>query len=127
MIVVLDTCALLYWTLDKKCLSPKAAGLIAKADRIAISSISIWEIGIKIARGKLAFPVPIAEYAEKLQRTDLFLIIPVDEQIWIKNLELDWKHKDPADRTIVATAIMNGAALITSDLEIRRFYLKTVW
>ena len=44
-----------------------------------------------------------------------------------KNLELDWDHKDPADRTIVATAMLLSSSLVTSDRMIKQFYAEAVW
>ena len=54
-------------------------------------------------------------------------IVAVDERIWLKNLELDWDHRDPADRTIIATAMLSSCPLITSDRVIRRYYAETIW
>ena len=52
---------------------------------------------------------------------------PVDVLTWIKNIELDWDHRDPADRTIVATASLHACPLVTSDSAIRAFYSQTIW
>ena len=53
--------------------------------------------------------------------------MPVDDAIWLKNLDLDWEHQDPADRTIVATALLHDADLVTKDSDIRRFYDRAIW
>ena len=126
-IIVLDTSALIYWTLDPTRVSAKAARAIETADLIQISSISIWEIGIKIKRRKLFIPIQLRTYVEKLKLVDRLEVISVDDEIWLRNLELAWNHKDPADRTIVAMASIRDCALITSDKTIRRFYKQTVW
>jgi len=127
MMIVLDTSALIFWTLDQDRLSPAAARALSCADRIVLSSISIWEIGVKVKRKRLFIPVPIQEFADKLDQIDLLDILPVDVQTWIKNLELDWDRRDPADRTIVATASLHASALVTSDSVIRAFYSETIW
>ncbi len=125
--IVLDTSALIFWTLDKEQLSRAASWAIDDADRIILSSISIWEIGLKVKRQRLFIPVPIQEFADKLERIDRVDILPVDVRTWVKNLELDWDHRDPADRTIVATASLHACPLVTSDAIIRAFYSQTVW
>jgi PIN domain nuclease of toxin-antitoxin system len=125
--VVLDTAPLLYWTLTPEKLSANATQTIQAATEIVISSISIWEIGIKVKRGKLELPLPIDAYAARLKETDRVRIEPVTEQAWLKNLALLWDHKDPADRTIVATASLFGCPLVTSDREILAFYGDVVW
>ena len=125
--VVLDTSALLFWTLDRARLSAAAASAIADADRILVSSISIWEIGIKVSKGRLSIPVPVREYAERLQLVDRVEVLPVDTETWLANLDLQWEHRDPADRSIVATALLKSCPLVTSDTTIRAFYGQSVW
>ncbi|MDE0029948.1 MAG: type II toxin-antitoxin system VapC family toxin [Deltaproteobacteria bacterium] len=125
--IVLDTSALIFWTLDKERLSRAASWAIADADRILLSSISIWEIGLKVMKQRLFIPVSIQEFTEGLERIDRVDIRPVDVRTWIKNLELDWEHRDPADRTIVATASLHACPLVTSDAAIRSFYSHTIW
>ena len=125
--IVLDTSALLYWTLDPEHLSTPARQAIQEADQIIISSISIWEIALKIKRGKLEIPLPIREFVVRLQNLGKLEILPVDVQTWLDNLELDWDHRDPADRTIVAIATRRACPLVTSDAAIANFYLQTVW
>ena len=126
-VIVLDTSALVFWTLNRDRLSRTAAQAIADADRIALSSISIWEIGIKVKKGQLSIPISIQEFTDKLEQIDRLDILPVDVQTWIKNLELDWDHRDPADRTIVATASLHACPLVTSDSTIRAFYSQAIW
>jgi PIN domain nuclease of toxin-antitoxin system len=125
--VVLDTSALLFWTLDPAQLPASAAEAIQSADRVLVSSIAIWEIGIKIKRGRLAIPISVREYAERLKSVDQVEILPVDELTWIESIDLDWEHRDPADRVMVATATRFGCPLVTSDGVIARFYAKSVW
>ena len=91
------------------------------------SSISIWEIGIKVMRKKLIIPITIDAYVQRLQEIDRLSLVPVDDKIWLENLHLEWAHKDPADRTIVATAKLNDCPLLTSDTIIAQFYRRTVW
>ncbi len=64
--IVLDTSALLFWTLDQERLSAIAAQSISDTERIGVSSMSIWEIGIKSKKGKLLLPVSLKEFADGL-------------------------------------------------------------
>lgn len=125
--VVLDTSALLYWTLDPGQLSLAARRTIEQADRLVISSISVWEIALKVKRGKLDIPLSIIDYAERLQRLETLEILSVDHQTWLENLDLDWEHHDPADRTIVAIATRLACPLVTSDRVVADFYRETIW
>lgn len=125
--VVLDTSALIYWTLVPGALTEQAATAIAAAEAVVISSISIWEIGLKVKRGKLELPLTPAELVVKLEATDRVRIEPVTSAIWLRSVDLEWEHKDPADRTIVATASLLHCQLVTSDLEIQAYYPSALW
>ena len=125
--IVTDTATLLFWTLDRERLSGPAARAIADADRIGVSSISIWEIGVKVGKGKLSIPLSIRAFTDRLEQVDRVEVLPVDVATWLKNLELDWDHRDPADRTVVATAILHACPLVTPDAAIRAYYPQTIW
>lgn len=125
--IFLDTCALLYNAFEKRGLSSTAAQKIEGSDGFLISSISIWEIGIKIKKGKLNIPIPLEEFISKLHQVHHFYILPIDEKIWMDSLNLNWDHRDPTDRVIVASADANHMELITSDRIILNFYSKAVW
>ncbi|MEA3438952.1 MAG: type II toxin-antitoxin system VapC family toxin [Chloroflexota bacterium] len=125
--IVLDTSALLYWTLDPKKLSPAARQAIDGADYLVISSISVWEIALKVKRGKLEIPLMIDEFVERLNKLKKLEILSVDVQTWLDNLALKWAHRDPADRTIVAIAQRYGCPLVASDCVIADFYEGTIW
>ena len=125
--IVLDTSALIYWTLDPAHLSEKARQAIEHAEQIVISSISIWEIALKVKRHKLIIPLSITDYIERLNRLEALEILAVDVQTWLDNLDLPWEHRDPADRTIVALATRIDCPLITSDRVMAGYYQKTIW
>ena len=126
---LLDTCALLWYSLDDKKLSARAKLECEKIPRTGgfVSAISIWEIGLKIENGKLDINTNIADYVNRLRKMGTIEIIPVDENIWLKNLALDWSHRDPADRTIVATAILKKLPIITSNKIISDYYDNVIW
>ncbi len=125
--VVLDTAALLYWTLDPVQLSPTASQAIEDAGRVLISSISVWEIALKVKRQKLILPLSIPEYVDRLHQLEALEILPMDVQAWLDNLDLPWEHRDPADRTIVALAARSGCPLVSSDAAIAAYYPQTIW
>ena len=125
--IVLDTSALIFWTLDPQRLSPKAKQALEQADHILISSISLWEIALKVKHQKLDIPLPMNEYVDRLRQLGSLEILAVDIQTWLDNVDLLWDHRDPADRTIVALAARNNCPLITSDEMIANFFAKTIW
>lgn len=127
MTIVLDTATLLYFTFFPQELSATAQQTIQSAEKLVISSISIWEVGVKVQKGKLMIPLAVKEFAAKLEELERLEIVPVTSEVWLANLALAWSHRDPADRTIVATALLLSAPLVTPDREIQGFYTSVVW
>jgi PIN domain nuclease of toxin-antitoxin system len=122
-VIVLDTHALLWWALDPGKLSAPAATALAEMERSGgfASAISIWELGIKVKRKKLELPITVDELARRIERGGVVDLVPVDATTWLRSLALPWDHSDPADRVIVATALLKGVPLLTKDDAIRSF------
>lgn len=126
MKLLLDTCALLWWTLDQQQLSHHVLSTLNEQE-LYVSSISLWEIGIKIKNKKLDIGMSIKTYVEKLHDISTLTILSVTEETWVSNIELPWDHKDPADRTIVATAELMQSWIVTTDQIMSAFYPKIFW
>lgn len=128
--ILLDTHVLLWWALDPDRLSSAAAASLQAMERRGgfASAISIWELGIKVQRGKLDLGISIAEFTRRIQKIGMIELLPVNTATWLRSLELAWDHRDPADRVIVATAILQDVPLLTADTEIHRFGgISCVW
>ncbi|MBN3897515.1 MAG: type II toxin-antitoxin system VapC family toxin [Nostoc sp. NOS(2021)] len=89
--------------------------------------MSIWEIAIKIKNKKLDLGVNLNEYVVTLKKSSTVQIVPIDENIWMESVNLEWGHRDPVDRVVVALARSNQAAIITTDKEIANFYSEVIW
>lgn len=128
--IFLDTCALLWWSLDPNALSQPAKAICAEMEERGgyASSISIWEIGTKVKRGKLDLGISVSEFARRIEQSGVVELVSVDLTTWLKSLSLDWEHRDPADRVIVATALLLGLPILTKDALMRTFRgVQTVW
>lgn len=99
-------------------LSAAAATVCARMERDGgfASSISIWELAIKVKRGKLEMPLAIDDLVRRLEKTGVIELLAVDTATWIQSAALEWAHRDPADRVIVATAMLKGLPLLTKDV-----------
>lgn len=130
MKIVLDTCALIWWSLDPDKLSQQAKEVCNQMENEKnglVPSTSVWEIAIKIKNKKLDLGVDIDEYVNTLKKLDFIRIIPIDENIWLESVKLEWEHRDPVDRVVVAVAKINQAAIITADKKIANFYPLVIW
>ncbi len=128
--IVLDTCALIWWSLDPDRLSTAAkhcCNQMEKGKNGLVPSIAIWEIAIKIKNQKLDLGVDLNQYVAALKKSDVVTIVPINEDLWLESVKLEWIHRDPADRIVVALASINQASIITADREIRNFYSEVIW
>ena len=83
----------------------------------AVSAISFWEIALLHEKRRLTLLHDIAAWRRTLLQEGL-VEIPVDGEIGIRANELADFHADPADRLIVATALVGGHQLVTADRRI---------
>ena len=128
--IALDTHALLWWALDPDQLSQTAKRTLSEMETSGgvVSSISIWELGVKVKRGHLDIGMSIDEFARRIEHSGTVTVIPVDTTVWLRSLALPWEHRDPADRVIVATALLHSVPLLTKDHAIHAFDgVRCVW
>jgi PIN domain nuclease of toxin-antitoxin system len=121
---LLDTQALLWWLADDPRLPTTARELIADPGNLPVfSAASAWEISIKAALRKLE----VADDWPEAARADGFgeLSIHVEHARLAGHLE--WDHRDPFDRMLVAQALIEGVTLITGDARIRAFSVSSAW
>ncbi len=127
---VLDTCALIWWSLDPDKLSQPAKDACKQMEREKnglVPSTSIWEIAIKIKNNKLDLGVDLQKYVSSLKKSDVVKIVAIDEDLWLESVKLEWTHRDPVDRIVVALAEMEQASIMTADREIRKFFSDVIW
>ena len=94
----------------------------AKQGKIRISAISVWEIGMLEARGKIKFTVNCIDWVNEALSAPGISLEPLSPEIAIESSRLPGDfHGDPADRIIVATARKLGATLVSSDKEILEY------
>jgi PIN domain nuclease of toxin-antitoxin system len=126
-VIVLDTAALIFWTIDTPKLSVAAREAIEASDRRIVSSISIWELALKVKQRRIVLPISVEDYMAGLSQVPKLEILSVDAATWLASVSLPWEHKDPADRVIVASATQLDCPLVTSDRVIAGYYPKVVW
>lgn len=117
--IVLDTHAWIWWLTGAQRLGRAAARAIQRAKSIGIPAICLWEIAAKSAQKKLRFDQSCSSWLERALLEDPRIqLLPLTPAIAVASAEFGWEHKDPADRLIVATALIHGAALVTADQRI---------
>lgn len=97
---------------DSTTLSQQARTLMADADGVYVSAVSLWEISIKAALGKL--DVDCNKLEHQLVASG-FLPLPITWAHSIKLRQLPLLHRDPFDRMLVAQALCEPLRLLTAD------------
>lgn len=87
------------------------------SNQLGVATISFWEVAMLIEKQRLVMQTELNVWRSELLRVGL-LEMPLRGTTAIRAGQLQMFHGDPADRMIVATAIENGATLMTADTKI---------
>jgi len=119
VIVVIDSHTLYWWIEESPLLSKKAAELLNSAEEkganFYLSPVTFWELRMKQLKGQLESRIPITRWPEVIEDFEWMEMISPDTGIWLQAAEMGWKHRDPADRLIAATALKYGVTVLTKD------------
>lgn len=117
MTVLLDTHAAIWLATESASLGKRSRALAAEAlaaDRLAVASISFWEIAMLIEKGRLQALMPTADLRTRLLDSGVNEL-PLTGEIALLAAGLEGLHADPADRFIAASAIVHQGTLVTAD------------
>ena len=127
MMVVLDTHAVLWWTLEPTRLGRSAARALAEAERIGIPTIVFCETALLVRKGRVQLDLSVSDWAERLLAIPRVQPLPLDVNAALRADSLSM-HADPADRFIVATALEHRSRLVTKDGLLRNLKIvETIW
>jgi PIN domain nuclease of toxin-antitoxin system len=123
MRALLDTHILVKWVASPDELSPAQRHVLDAVSGTApvmVSDISLWEVATLVSLGRLALDRPLREWLERAAAPPLVRRIGISPAVAAAVADLpETFHRDPADRIIVASAIIMGAVLLTNDARIR--------
>ena len=122
---LLDTHAILWYAQGNTELSENAHSIMESEDCF-YSIASLWEIAIKQKLGKLNGSLTITELDEFCKEAG-FIKIPTSSSHIEKTKTLDFIHRDPFDRLLIAIAQSESLTIITKDTIIPQYDVKTVW
>lgn len=130
--IILDTHAWIWFLSDPDLLSTTARNNIKKAqerEAIYISSISVWEMALLVQKKRLALRIDVSEWISRAESLRFLNFLAIDNSIALKSVNLPPPlHNDPADRIIIASALMLDALLITKDEKILNYpFVNAVW
>ncbi len=112
MRILLDSHTLLWWMDDPAKLLPSARAAIADpANEVFASAASIWELGLKVSKGKLRLPLSFHETL----RDHGIGALPFTVRHAVESITLPAIHGDPFDRALVAQCRLESLTFATRD------------
>ena len=129
--ILLDTHVVIWLALEPGRISKRARAAIQetrqRGEGLAVSDITLLEIATIDNKGRIKLSASLEAFLTEIEAR--FIVLPITGRICVSALALPAAYpRDPADRVIGATALVEGLPLITADDGIRRSKaLKTIW
>jgi PIN domain nuclease of toxin-antitoxin system len=130
-VILVDTHVVVWLAFDQDQISRKARTAIddarKNADGLAISDITLLELATLASKGRIRLDISLESFLQEVESR--FVILPISGRACARAMGLPATYpKDPADRIIGATALVEGLSLLTADRGIRRSrMLQTIW
>lgn len=113
--LLLDTCAILRLAAGVGVLSNHALTALEEATAVFVSPISLWEIALKARAGNLQLPNEPRVFFDDVVAYYGLEVLSLSLDVMSKSIDLPLFHRDPADRFIIATALLNNLVVVTTD------------
>lgn len=118
MRLLVDTHVAIWWLDGDRRLSSETRAAIESAAEVYLSVVSLWEILIKQARGRLDLP---AGFTDALR--DDFVDLPLTLDHVLEGRALPLLHRDPFDRMLVAQAVVEGMTIVSADRALAEYHV----
>ncbi|WP_443937645.1 type II toxin-antitoxin system VapC family toxin [Pedobacter sp. MW01-1-1] len=124
---LLDTHAFIWFINGDSSLPKKVIAEIKNLDnRCFLNIASIWEIAIKLKLNKLSFQADFDKILVFLEENQIEILPLTFHHIQMLN-KLDFFHRDPFDRIIIAQGISEELTVLTKDENFHLYGGKVFW
>lgn len=125
---LLDTCTFLWIISGTKELSTRATlAFTNPANEIFLSAVSVWELSVKHALGKLPLPTALDRFVAEQRERHGMTSLPLEERAVLHLHKLPALHRDPFDRMLICQALEHDCILLTPDPLIVQYPVRTDW
>ena len=127
MRLLLDTHAFIWFVENDSNLTIASKNIIQEeSNTVLLSIVSLWEITIKVSLKKLEVSRNIEEIIEFIPENG-FEILPIFPSHLIELSRLQFHHRDPFDRLLVAQAKSEHVHFISKDEILDKYGIKRIW
>jgi PIN domain nuclease of toxin-antitoxin system len=127
MKLLLDTHTFIWFVEDAPQLPAKVKNLIEDPqNKIFLSIVSLWEMAIKIQLKKLLISKSIEEIIH-LSAQNGFILLPVLPIHIVRLSQLEFHHRDPFDRMIIAQGIVDDQVIVSKDAIFDNYKVRRIW
>ena len=129
--ILVDTQVVLWLALEPARISKKAGAIIEETRHsgqgLAISDMTLLEIAMIESERRIQLSASLETFLSEVEAR--FIVLPISGRVCVRAVGLPAAYpKDPADRIIGATALVEGISLVTADEDIRKSKaLRTIW
>lgn len=127
---LLDTEVLILIVNESDKLTTKSLQIINNPkNTLLISAASYHEMAIKISKGFILLPISFEELVARIAKEKQSQILPIkpSHSVQLSKMPYENDHKDPFDRIIIASAIVEKIPVIASDSKFRRYPIQIIW
>jgi PIN domain nuclease of toxin-antitoxin system len=129
--ILVDTHVVVWLAFDQDRISRKARAAIdgarKNAHALAISDITLLELATLVTKGRIHLEISLESFLQEVESR--FVVLPISGRSCARAMGLSANYpKDPADRIIGATSLVEGLSLLTADRAIRQSRIvQTIW
>lgn len=128
MKLLLDTCTFLWIITGSHDLSDRAATLFSDPTHEALlSAVSMWELSVKFALGRLPLPEPPERFLSLQRERHRISPLALEERAVLHLHKLPSLHRDPFDRMLICQALEHDCVVLTPDPLISQYPVRTIW
>ena len=125
---LLDTHTLLWIANDDPQLGKKVKNIyLDEKNDILLSIASIWEMVIKISLNKLEIPGTLSDFVKEHVRGNKIDIMSIELNHLYQLENLNYFHRDPFDRLIIAQAIAENIPILGKDEAFDDYPIQRIW
>ncbi len=128
MRLLLDTHALFWWLTEPTQMTVAAyAAIESDGAEVFVSSVSCWEIAIKVEAGKWPEAARLLDSFDDQLKKAAFLLLPIAVSHARTAGVMQSPYRDPFDRLLAAQALIEGLTLVTADAKVATLGAPVLW